>query len=252
MLKIKQIIPGIVISLSFAMLSSVEAATITDDNLNDQGELMSVDDIEMCWTQLQGTQVDCPDTPEEVTETIIKNLYDATFRLNSFTNVFGDDPIEDPGFTPSECNDSDPDGSNGLCFWGNSNTAILVLNQINQAIEGMKPIPKSVTDGEGFLPFPYPFYLIPYRVNEEDHIISHQGRNQNSSEVPSWGATPDGGNLSKDSFTMYAQFNFTGSESLEPLETPEPPTPTSVPESSSWLGVIVTGLCLILTNKKRG
>ena len=185
--------PGIVISLSFAMLSSVEAATITDDNLNDQGYLMSVDDIEMCWTQLEGTQVDCPDTPEEVTETIIKNLYNATFTFNSFTNVFGDNPIYDPGFTPSECNDSDPDGANGLCFWGNSNMARLVVNQINQAIEETNPIAHSVTDGEGFLPFPYQFYLIPYRVNEDDNIISHQGRNQISSGVPSWESTPDGG-----------------------------------------------------------
>ncbi|MDJ0508046.1 MAG: hypothetical protein QNJ64_02145 [Crocosphaera sp.] len=279
MLKLKEIIPGIFLSLSFAVLSSVEAATITDDNLDSNGNVISVDDIELCFGQFDETLVlqnNCPQTPQELEDffnpvipgaplpdALIRDFYDATFALNQFDLIFGD-PIS-PGFNPSECNLSDPDGLEGLCFWDDPDAAALVVAQINTAIDNQNPTPALIV---GEVPIPIPntrdFYRIAHSVDENDSVISHQGRNINGNN-PSW-ALPESLDLNIESLrnpapgvlypvAMYAQFNFTESDTTnrpEPPEPPEPPPITRVPESSSWVGMLFTGVCLIFANKKKG
>ncbi|MGK7941333.1 MAG: hypothetical protein AB4062_14525 [Crocosphaera sp.] len=280
MLKLKQIIPGIIVSLSFAMLSSVEAATI---NLDDNGNVMSVDDIELCFGEFNGTLVlveptasnapgnNCPQTPQELEEffnppdpedplpdALIKKFYDATFALNQFNFIFGD-PLGS-GFNPSECNDSNPGGFNGLCFWDDSDAARLVVAQVNTAIDQTDPTPAEIA-GEvpiPILPNTRDRYHVSYTVDVEGTIFAHKGRNTNGSD-PSW-ALPNSLDqnveFSRDPFPgvlyevdMFAQFNFTDSDTTN---RPVPPPTTRVPESSSWVAMLVTGGFLILTSKKRG
>ncbi len=276
MLKLKQIISGIVLSLSFAMLSSVEAATITDDNLDGNGNVISVDDIEVCFGQFDGNLElveqkpsnppgnNCPQTPQDLEDffnpadpeaplpdALIKKFYGATFALNQFNFVFGD-PL-DSGFNPSECNDSNPDGLNGLCFWGDSDAARLVVDQINTAIDETNPTPELIA---GEVPIPIPNtrdrYHIPYTVDEEGTISTYKGRY--SSGNSSWLRDQD--EFSRDPAPgvlynpdMFAQFNFADSEITD---RPDPPLPTRVPESSSWVAMLVTGVCLMLIKKKKG
>ena len=47
---------------------------------------------------------------------------------------------------------------------------------------------------------------------------------------------------------MYALFEFQGSETITP---PDPPNPPGVPESSSAIAVILTGVSILLTKGKK-
>ncbi|MDJ0661706.1 MAG: hypothetical protein QNJ42_19800 [Crocosphaera sp.] len=243
MLKLKQIIPGVLASLSFAVISSVEAATVV--NLDDNNNVISINDLEIC---ISSPEI-CEKTQAELEENEIKIIdsYNVAFLLGSFNDVFGD-PTQ-PDFDPS-CD-------NGLCFWEDANQASLPITEINKAINSLSPVP-SLIAGEFTPPLPPPpfppldntrnFYRIPLSFDEVDGITYHQGTNNPELADPN-----DPGPWISDavdfnsvlSVQPYTGFEFLGRTIITPPNTPR------VPEPSSLMGIFfISGSVLMAIKKK--
>lgn len=237
MLKLKQIIPGVLAPLSFAMGSSVEAATVV--NLDGDGNVVSISDLEIC---ISSAEI-CAQAPEDLTENKVINFYNVNFPLGSFNDIFGN-PTQ-PGFMGS-CN-------NGLCFWGNQTQASLAITEMNNAINDMMPIPGDIA-GEFTPPLPPPpfppldnrrnFYRIPLGFNGVSSITYIQGTNNNENPNSPWVLdTIDSNTLISNQ--LYADFEFVGQEIITP-----PTTPT-VPEPSSLIGIVFMGGSALIAIKKK-
>ncbi|MDJ0845255.1 hypothetical protein [Crocosphaera sp.] len=236
MLKLKQIIPGMLASLSFAVIASVEAATVV--NLDDDNNVVSIDDLKIC---ISSPDI-CEKTPEELeeNETQIIDSYNVVFPPGRFDLIFAD-PTQ-PDFVGS-CD-------NGLCFWGNPVQAALAIMSINQAINELDPVPFDVVGDLVFPPFPAEptinnFYRVPLNYNESDGLItSRQGTNNDGDPENPWVldtlrtnpilATPS-----------YAEFQFIGREVITPPAAP------GVPEPSSLMGIFVISGSVLMTIKKK-
>ncbi|MDJ0599692.1 MAG: PEP-CTERM sorting domain-containing protein [Crocosphaera sp.] len=235
MLKFKQIIPGILVYLSFAVVSSVEAATVV--NLDDDGNVTSISDIEVC---ISGAEI-CAKTQEELEENEIKIIdsYNVTFPLGSFDDIFGE---------PTQ-GDFDPSCDNGLCFWGDDTQASLAITEISNALNSENPIP-SLIAGERvnfppFLPNTRNFYRVPLSFDATDGITSRQGTHDSEIAEP-WildTLLPN----SATSAQPYAGFEFIGRQTILPI----PPDGPTVPEPSALIGIFFTGSSLLMAMKKK-
>ncbi|MGK7957538.1 MAG: PEP-CTERM sorting domain-containing protein [Crocosphaera sp.] len=245
MLKIKQIIPGVLAPLSFAVVSSVEAATV---NLNDVGNVTSIIDLEVC---LSGDEI-CAKTQEELEENEIKitDLYNVVFTPNEFAEIF-EDPT-DPDFVGS-CD-------NGLCFWGNPGEASLAITAISEAINGTingnGEIPPLVTGEFTFevpgLPpqtveLPSNLYRVPLSFDGVDNLItSRQGTNNGDDPENPWILDTIVSN-DLNAVDMYADFAFLGREITRPI----PPETPNVPEPSSLMGIVFMASSMLIAMKKK-
>ncbi|MDJ0728567.1 MAG: PEP-CTERM sorting domain-containing protein [Crocosphaera sp.] len=238
MLKLKQIIPGMLTSLSFAVVSSVEAATVV--NTDSSGNVVSISDLEIC---ISGAEI-CAKTQEELEENEIKIIdsYDVAFPPGLFNEIFGD-PTQ-PDFMGS-CDD-------GLCFWGNQTQANLAITSINDAINMLDPTPPLVT-GELVLP-PLPpitqtnnFYRVPLSFDDADNsITSRQGTNNDADPDNPWILDEIVTN-SIDTIQFYADFQFIAREIIRPI----PPDTPNVPEPSSLMGILFTFGSVLMVSKKK-
>ena len=256
MLKLKQIIPGVLAPLSFAVVSSVQAATV---NLDDNGNVNSINNLEVC---LSGDEI-CAKTQAELEQDEIKiiDFYNVTFTLGSFNVIFGD-PTQ-PDFDAS-CD-------NGLCFWENEEQAILAIGGpeeitneegeveivcvkgINCAINALDPIPSLIApERADFPPEPVPntrnFYRVPVNFGGlvDGEISYYQGTNNNLDPNNSWALDPLDSN-STTSALPYAGFEFLRTETINPL----PPTTPNVPEPSSLMGIVFTVGSMLMAIKKK-
>lgn len=246
MLKIKQIIPGVLVPLSFAVVSSVEAATVNLNN--DNGNVISIDGLEVC---LSGEEI-CAKTQEELEENEIKIIdsYNVVFTPNQFPEMFGDPT--DPGFVGS-CD-------NGLCFWGNPGEASLAITAISEAINGTVNgdgvIPPEVTGEFTFEAPPLPpqtitltsnLYRVPLSFDETDDLItSRQGTNNGEDPENPW-ILDEVIRNDLEAVVFYGDFAFLDREITRPI-SPETP---KVPEPSSLMGIIFMASSMLTAMKKK-
>lgn len=238
MLKIKQIIPGVLVPFSFAVGSSVEAATVV--NLDDNGNVESISDLEIC---ISSDEI-CEKSREELEENEIKIIdsYNVNFPLGSFNVVFGNPP-------DISCNLAE---SNQLCFWEDENQAHLPLTEINRVINDLTSTPSLIAgerfDFPDFLPNTNNFYRIPLRFNGTNQIEYHQGtynpNNGDPNDPGPWIIDTIDSN-SRTSAQSYVGFEFIGRETITPIPT------TRVPEPSSLMGIffISGSLLMVIKNK---
>ncbi len=258
MLKPKQLMPGIFISLSFAMLSSVEAATVVNPDNGDP--VMSITGLEVC---ISSDEI-CAKTREELEQNEIQTIgiYDVVFEFGTFNEIF-DDPT-DPGFVGS-CD-------NGLCFWGNqgqANRAIESLKDINDdgingsvgindAMNMLDPTPEFVFGTIEFpndnpppllveIPVESQFYLVPISFDGDMTITSRKGDFGGTS----WGLQSESETNDTVELEPYAHFSFTGmTRQVLPIP-PEPPDTPDVPEPSSLIGILLTAGSMLMAIKKK-
>ncbi len=224
MFQCKQVIPLMASLFAVVVTSSAEAITVNRDS---NGNVTSVEDI-----QIIQKGVELPDSDFTFTVT---NTYRVDFLFGSFTDTFGDPNL--PGFDTS-CELGE---SNKLCFWQNDPQATMIIDQINDAINLLDPIPPLVA-GTIINPPPFPvpntanFYLVPLDFDGVNLITSRQGRNNSNSWVT------EEANFTSDfnAGTMYAGAELTDQEFK-----------AEIPESSNLLGIVVTGLLMILVTKKK-
>ncbi len=260
MLKLKQIIFGASVTLSFAVISSAEAVTVNfgdpmDPITNKRNNVLSIDDLEIC---ISGVTI-CQTPNSELTENKVLKSYNVTFRYGSFTNIFGDP--NGMSFTPSCASGTPGVGrGTGLCFWDNAAEATLVQTAINAAINTQAPsltmpnisalrVPQLPT-GSGF-----PFtpdqnnpkqseYRIPISFNASNNTITYRRSSNETNNV--WEANTSTVPVGLSNLRMYSMYEFLGETTITPPEPPEPPKPPSVPESSNAIAVILIGTGMLL------
>lgn len=255
--------PGMFISLSFAMVSSVEAATVVTPDNGDP--VMSITGLEIC---ISSDEI-CAKTREELEQNEIQTIgiYNVVFEYGGFDEIFADPT--DGNFTPS-CD-------NGLCFWGNrgqANRAIESLKDIEgNSINGSIGISEALNDtdlvnptpglvfGELTLPtFPpatlpanQPFYLVPISFDGDMTITSRKGNSDWSLESADETSDVMGDFFDPDNngFQPYAHFSFTGmTRQVLPIP-PDPPDTPDVPEPSSLMGILFTAGSMLMAIKKK-
>ena len=281
MLKLKQLMPGMFISLSFAMVSSVEAATVVNPDNGDP--VMSITGLEIC---ISSDEI-CEKKREELEQNEIQTIgiYDVVFEYGGFDEIFADPTDPDNPFIPS-CD-------NGLCFWGNpgqANRAIESLKErdengdpimdengesipingsigINDAMNMLDEIPENVfgileldnpfPPPESIeLPFNRPFYLVPISFDGDMTVSSRKGdyggiswrlQTGDNEENDVMGDPNDPDNTG---FQPYAHFSRTGTRQVLPIP-PDPPDTPDVPEPSGLMGILFTAGSLLMAIKKK-
>ena len=260
MLKLKQIIPGVLAPLSFAVVSSVQAATV---NLDGNGNVTSINNLEVC---LSGTEICAKTRPElEQDEIKIIDFYNVTFTIGSFNVIFGDPTGSD---FDTSCESME---TNKLCFWENEAEAVLAIGGpeeitneegeieivcvtgINCALDALDPIPPLIApERADFPPEPVPntrnFYRVPVNFGDlvDGEITYYQGTNNNLDPDNSWALDTRDSN-STTSALPYAGFEFLRTQTIRPL----PPDTPNVPEPSSLMGIVFTFGSMLMAIKKK-
>lgn len=259
-------------TLSFAVVSSAEAVTVvigkegSSPSITDN-RIIRIDDLKVCLT---GDLINCPNN-DQVTEDTVVRFYNVIFREGSFSGsefvadstVFGDP--NDPGFNASCLETTIQVGEEeGLCFWSNQDLGNDILdktqNAINKAINDEVVNNSNITDHGQIAVLkvpPSPFggfnpdlnhdlsneYRIPTDFNGNiTYVLS-----SNSSNNSIWDKVSSPAPLATDDVVTYALFQFLGEDTEFASET-EPP---KIPESSSAIAVILTGIFLVLTKGKK-
>ncbi len=238
MLQCKQVIPLMATLITPVIVTSAEAVTVnlgtTEDFLGN--EIIGVTSVEDIIIIEKGVQLPGDDFTSRVTST-----YRIELLYGTFNDIFGD-PTQ-PGFDTS-CNVGE---INKLCFWEKDTQAERVLDRMNSAINALPTVPENVIgtiidpDGNDVPPVPginaNNFYYIPKSFDGVNVIVSRQGRN-NDANV--WVTEAADFNTETGVVTSYAGATLTEREVV-----------AEIPESSNVIGIIVTGLSLILLSKKK-
>lgn len=277
-------IPWVAIPFSFAVVSSAEAVTVNfgspgetpsyNTRLNNVASIQVPGDLNNVINELNvsieslviciSDPIICSTPDNQLTQNKVLETYNIDFLFGSFNSIFG------PGATNNAgCVEQDPDTPmfiapvNRLCFWENTTKAELAQTAIDSAINNQSGNPIANIAAPRvpqitFPPFPptppniqdlvnYPAqneYLIPTGFDNDPNLSYLRSSNETNN---TWerNTTPD---LELTIPRMYALFEFQGSETITP---PDPPNPPGVPESSSAIAVILTGVSILLTKGKK-
>lgn len=224
----KPVIPLVTSLLSSVVVTSAQALTV---NLDSNGNVTSIKDLQVVETSVE--------IPGEEFLFTVTSTYDINFVYGSFDDIFGD---PSGGNFDTSC-DLEETG-NRLCFWQNSPQANRVMEEINIAFNELNPIPSNVAGtpiGEASI-FPPEFgvninnfYYVPVDFNGVS-VIARQARNEGSS----WASQTQNFSLDSGNFDSYIGAELTAQQFQ-----------AEIPESSNIIGIIVTGLSIILLTKKK-